>query len=149
LRGATSDVADFTSGKFEPVLDDTRVANKSAVRRVVLHAGKIHYDLATEVEKRELTDIALVRLEQYYPLPLQELDAVLAQYPNAEYLWAQEEPENQGAWPFVSLELSRRLGGRRISVASRPAAASPATGSTKRSAQQQVDLIDRALTIGG
>src|SRR5680860_1792486 len=65
LRGATSSVEDFTSGKFEPVLDDARVADKAAVTRVVLHAGKIHYDLATEVEKRGLTDVALVRLEPY------------------------------------------------------------------------------------
>ena len=148
LRGATSEVADFTSGKFEPVLDDPRVGDKSAVKRVVLHAGKIYYDLANEVEKRGLTDIALVRVEQYYPLPTQQLNAVLDQYPNAELLWAQEEPANQGAWPFVSLELARQLKGRSISVSSRASAASPATGSTKRSAQEQVQLIDKALTLG-
>ncbi len=146
LRGATSSVEDFTSGKFEPVLDDARVADKAAVTRVVLHAGKIHYDLATEVEKRGLTDVALVRLEQYYPLPLRQLHAVLDEYPNAKLVWAQEEPENQGAWPFISLELAPELGERSITVASRLAAASPATGSTKRSAQEQVDLIERALT---
>ena len=129
------------------MLDDARVGDKAAVKRVVLHAGKIHYDLQAEVEKRELADIALVRMEQYYPLPLKELDAVLTQYPDAELVWAQEEPENQGAWPFVSLELTRHLGGRTISVSSRPAAASPATGSTKRSAKEQVALIDRALTL--
>ena len=146
LRGATSEIADFTSGKFEPVLDDVRSLDKTAVKRVVLHAGKIFYDLSAEVAKREQTDVALVRLEQYYPLPLAELDAVLSTYPNAELVWAQEEPENQGAWPFVCLELARHLKGRTISVASRAAAASPATGSTKRSGQQQVELIDRALT---
>jgi len=146
LRGATSPVADFTSGKFEPVLDDALVTDKSAVTRVVMHAGKIHYDLASEIEKRQLKDVALVRLEQYYPLPLRELQGVLEQYPNAKLVWAQEEPENQGAWPFISLELQRHLGGRGISVASRAAAASPATGSTKRSAKEHVELIDRALT---
>ena len=148
LRGATSDVADFTSGKFEPIIDDARDLDKAAVRRVVLHAGKIHYDIIAEVTKREMTDVALVRMEQYYPLPLKRLHAVLEQYPNADLVWAQEEPENQGAWPFVCLELARHLRGRTISVASRPASAAPANGSTKRSAQEQIDLIDHALSLG-
>ncbi|WP_165063635.1 multifunctional oxoglutarate decarboxylase/oxoglutarate dehydrogenase thiamine pyrophosphate-binding subunit/dihydrolipoyllysine-residue succinyltransferase subunit [Marisediminicola senii] len=147
LRGATSEQADFTSGKFEPVLDDATVTDPSAVKRVVLHAGKIHYDLAAEVQKRDIDSIALVRLEQYYPLPMEQLQAVLARYPEAQLVWAQEEPENQGAWPFVSLELARHLKGRTISVVSRASAASPATGSTKRSAQEQADIIDRALTV--
>ncbi|WP_403020342.1 multifunctional oxoglutarate decarboxylase/oxoglutarate dehydrogenase thiamine pyrophosphate-binding subunit/dihydrolipoyllysine-residue succinyltransferase subunit [Salinibacterium sp. GXW1014] len=146
LRGATSDIADFTNGRFEPVIDDTSV-DKGAVKRVVLHAGKLHYDLKNELQKREINDIALVRVEQYYPLPLRELSAVLSQYPNAELMWAQEEPENQGAWPFIYMELKRSLPNREMKVACRPASASPATGSTKRSAQEQAELIDRALTI--
>ncbi|MCU1524047.1 MAG: multifunctional oxoglutarate decarboxylase/oxoglutarate dehydrogenase thiamine [Microbacteriaceae bacterium] len=148
LRGATSEVADFTSGKFEPVLDDATVTDKSAIRRVVLNSGKIYYDLLTEREKRDQKDVALVRLEQFYPLPQEQLDAVLAQYPNADLVWAQDEPENMGAWPFLGLELVKRLHGRTISVASRPASASPASGSSKRSAQEQVELINTALTIG-
>ena len=147
LRGATSDVGDFTNGKFEPVLDDAAVTDKSAITRVLLHAGKIHYDLLAEVDKRDQKNVALVRLEQYYPLPLPQLDVVLAQYPNAELVWVQEEPENMGAWPFICLELAKHLKGRTISVASRPASASPATGSAKRSAQELVELIDHALTI--
>ena len=109
LRGATSDIAEFTSGRFEPVIDDHRVADKAAVKRVVLVAGKVYYDLLAEIEKRELTDIALVRLEQYYPLPMGQLESVLETYPNAELVWAQEEPENMGAWPFICLELAKRL----------------------------------------
>ena len=147
LRGATSEVAEFTSGKFEPVIDDATITDKLAVRRIVLNAGKIYYDLLAERDKRQLTDVALVRLEQYYPLPLAQLDAVLETYPNADLLWAQDEPENMGAWPFVGLELAKRLHGRTIKVASRPASASPATGSNKTSALQQVALIDHALTI--
>jgi 2-oxoglutarate dehydrogenase E1 component len=147
LRGATSDVADFTSGKFEPIIDDATITDKSAVKRVVLHAGKLHYDLLAERDKRDRKDIALVRVEQYYPLPLRELASVLSQYPNAELMWAQEEPENQGAWPFICLELARNYKERSLAVASRPASASPATGSTKRSAQEQADLIERALTL--
>ena len=146
LRGASSDVADFTSGKFEPVLDDASVTDKSAVRRVVLTAGKIYYDILAEVEKREQKDIAIVRMEQFYPLPATELNAILGGYPNADLVWTQDEPENQGAWPYLSFELGRR-GGRLISVASRPASASPATGSSKRSAREQEELIRRALTL--
>ena len=129
------------------MIDDARITDPSAVKRVVLHAGKLHYDLAAEAEKRGTTDIALVRIEQYYPLPMKEINAVLSRYPDAEIVWTQEEPENQGAWPFVCLELARRLDGRTISVVCRAAAASPATGSTKRSSQEQTDLINRALTL--
>jgi multifunctional 2-oxoglutarate metabolism enzyme len=151
LRGASSDVADFTTGKFEPVLDDARVTDKSAVKRVLLTAGKIYYDILAEVEKRAessngVKDVAIVRLEQFYPLPAEELSAVLDAYPNADLIWVQDEPENQGAWPFLLLELGRS-GGRPISVASRSASASPATGSSKRSAIEQANLIDRALTL--
>ena len=147
LRGASSEVAAFTSGKFEPVIDDATILDKGAVKRIVLHAGKLHYDLLAEREKRGQKDVALVRVEQYYPLPLRELVSVTAQYPNAELLWAQEEPENQGAWPFICMELLRNLKNLSVKVASRPASASPATGSTKRSALEQVDLINRALTL--
>jgi 2-oxoglutarate dehydrogenase E1 component len=152
LRGASSEVADFTSGKFEPILDDSTVADKSAVKRVVLTAGKIYYDILAEVEKRAessngVKDIAIVRMEQFYPLPAAELNTVLDGYPNADLVWTQDEPENQGAWPYLSLELGRG-GGRAISVASRPASASPATGSSKRSAHEQEELIRNALTVG-
>ncbi|MDQ1556605.1 MAG: multifunctional 2-oxoglutarate metabolism enzyme, partial [Actinomycetota bacterium] len=138
---------DFTSGKFEPVLDDARITDKSAVRRVVLSSGKIYYDLLAEVEKRQDASIALVRLEQFYPKPVNELNAVLDTYPNADLVWTQDEPENQGAWPFISFEIARHLRGRTIAVASRQASASPATGSSKRSALEQADLINRALTL--
>jgi 2-oxoglutarate dehydrogenase E1 component len=151
LRGASSEVADFTSGKFEPVLDDTRITDKSAVRRVVLTAGKIYYDILNEVEKRTessngVKDVAVVRMEQFYPLPATELAEVLASYPNADVVWTQDEPENQGAWPYLSFEFGRG-GGHAISVSSRPASASPATGSSKRSAHEQEELIRRALFV--
>ena len=103
LRGATSEVADFTIGTFEPVIDDARIQDPSTVKRVLLHSGKIHYDLLAEVEKRDDSGaFALVRMEQFYPLPVAELHAVLDRYPNAELVWVQDEPENQGAWPFMA-----------------------------------------------
>jgi 2-oxoglutarate decarboxylase len=151
LRGATSEVSDFTNGKFEPVIDDKRAGvdggdfDKNSVRRIVLTSGKIYYDLLAEIDKRELKDVALVRLEQYYPLPEAELNSVLDSYPNADLVWTQDEPQNQGVWPYLSYALGMK--GRRIMVSSRPASASPATGSSKRSAQEQVDLISRALNF--
>ncbi len=146
LRGATSPVEDFTTGRFEPVLDDARGGDRSAVTRVLLHAGKIHWDLKAELEKNPNPQIALVRLEQYYPAPIDELNAVLESYPNAELVWVQDEPENQGAWPFISLEVASRLGGRTIRRVSRTSAASPATGSPKVHAREHADIMQRALT---
>ena len=147
LRGATSEVADFTRGRFEPVLDDNRVADPATVRRVILTAGKIYYDIIAELDKRADASIAVVRMEQFYPLPVEQINTVLRRYPNADLVWTQDEPANQGAWPFICLELARQLEGRTIRVASRPASASPATGSSKRSAQEQVDLLQQALSI--
>ncbi|MBF4581164.1 multifunctional oxoglutarate decarboxylase/oxoglutarate dehydrogenase thiamine pyrophosphate-binding subunit/dihydrolipoyllysine-residue succinyltransferase subunit [Curtobacterium sp. VKM Ac-2865] len=145
LRQATSPVDAFTSGTFEEVIDDAAITDRSAVRRVVLHSGKVHHDLRAEADKRGITDVALVRLEQLAPLPLERLLEVLAGYPDAEVVWAQEEPENQGAWPFVCMNLSPHLDGRPLSVASRPASAAPATGSSKRSSQEASDVITKAL----
>ncbi|GAA2004448.1 multifunctional oxoglutarate decarboxylase/oxoglutarate dehydrogenase thiamine pyrophosphate-binding subunit/dihydrolipoyllysine-residue succinyltransferase subunit [Microbacterium ulmi] len=147
LRGATSPVADFVTGRFEPVLDDSRPIDKAAVKRVLLHAGKIHWDLASELEKNPNPEIALVRLEQYYPAPVAELNAVIDSYPGAELVWVQDEPENQGAWPFIALELVKHLHGRTIRRVSRKAAASPATGSPKIHAVEQAELLQKALTL--
>ncbi|WP_199245662.1 multifunctional oxoglutarate decarboxylase/oxoglutarate dehydrogenase thiamine pyrophosphate-binding subunit/dihydrolipoyllysine-residue succinyltransferase subunit [Leifsonia sp. AG29] len=146
LRGASSDVADFTTGRFEPVIDDKRITDKSSVKRVLLMAGKLYYDLLNELEKNPNPEIALVRVEQFYPLPATELKAVVDSYPNAELVWVQDEPENQGAWPFMILETSK-LGPRPLGVVSRPPSASPAAGSAKRHAKEQSILIERALTL--
>lgn len=144
LRGASSPVEDFTSGRFEPVIDDARIQDASAVKRVLLHAGKVHYDLKAELEKKPDDGIALVRLEQYYPAPIEELRGIAERYPDAEFVWVQDEPENQGAWPFIALEVAPQLG-RPVRVVSRPSAASPAAGSAKRHASEQADLLARAL----
>lgn len=147
LRGATSPVEDFLSGRFEPVLDDDRVTDKSAVKRVLLHAGKIHWDLRAELDKNPNPAIALVRLEQYYPAPVDELNAIIDSYPNAELVWVQDEPENQGAWPFIALEVVKHLRGRTISRVSRASAASTATGSPKVHAAEQTAIMQQALTV--
>ncbi|MBD3751267.1 MAG: multifunctional oxoglutarate decarboxylase/oxoglutarate dehydrogenase thiamine pyrophosphate-binding subunit/dihydrolipoyllysine-residue succinyltransferase subunit, partial [Micrococcales bacterium] len=147
LRGATSPVEDFVGGRFEPVLDDDRGIDKRAVKRVLLHAGKIHWDLKAELEKNPNPEIALVRLEQFYPAPVEDLNRVIDEYPNAELVWVQDEPENQGAWPFIALEVVKHLHGRTIRRVSRAAAASTATGSPKVHAAEQAEIMQKALTL--
>ena len=147
LRGATSPVDEFLTGRFEPVLDDERGIDKSAVKRVLLHSGKIHWDLRAELEKNPNPEIALVRLEQFYPAPVSELNAVIDSYPNAELVWVQDEPENQGAWPFIALELVKHLDGRTVTRVSRSSAASTATGSPKVHAAEQAKIMQKALTL--
>ncbi len=147
LRSATSAVEDFTEGSFRPVIDDVRIEDPSAVTRVVLHAGKIHYDLLAEADKRNDLTTALVRVEQYYPVPRAEIAEVLGRYPTAEVVWAQDEPLNQGAAPFVQLEMlrGRSTDGRDVRVVSRPSTASPAAGSAKRHQAEQADLVERVF----
>ena len=97
------------------MLDDDRGLDKTtAVKRVLLHSGKIHWDLRAELDKNPNPEIALVRLEQFYPAPIDELNAVIDSYPNAQLFWVQDEPENQGAWPFIALEVVKHLHGRTI-----------------------------------
>ncbi len=144
LRGATSGTADFTSGKFQPVLDDPAATTGAGIQKVLLVAGKIYYDLKSEIDKRGITGIAVVRLEQYYPFPAADLQAIAAKYPGATFVWVQDEPENQGAWPFMVME-AQTAGLPALSVVSRPRSASPATGSSKRSQVEATLILDRAL----
>ncbi|RZU50027.1 2-oxoglutarate dehydrogenase E1 component [Krasilnikovia cinnamomea] len=147
---AISSVADFTTGRFQPVLGDTGIngtpLRPEAVKRVLLCSGKVYYDLYAARAERGITDTALIRMEQIYPLPVEELKAVLGQYPNAEdFAWVQEEPANQGAWSFVALNLLEHLEGVRLRRISRPAAAAPAVGSAKMHDAEQSALIEAAL----
>jgi 2-oxoglutarate decarboxylase len=149
-RLATSSIADFTSGTFQPVIGDAGIngtpLQAGAVKRVLLCSGKVYYDLFQARAERGNTDTAIIRMEQIYPLPVEELKAVLAQYPNAEdFAWVQEEPANQGAWSFVALNLLEHLEGVRLRRISRPAAAAPAVGSAKLHDAEQSALIEAAL----
>jgi len=91
-----------------------------------------------------VSGVALVRLEQYYPFPESQLRAIVAHHQGAELVWVQDEPENQGAWPFIALEM-RRLGLDAVRVVSRPASASPASGSSARSAEEHIAVMDGAF----
>ncbi len=144
LKAATSAATDFTSGAFRPVIGDT-AAPKSA-RRVVLSGGKVHYDLAAHRSAQEIDDVALVRLEQIYPLDEAALTEALAPYEGVQdVVWVQEEPANMGAWPFLALHLPALLGGRTLRRVSRQESASPATGSAKVHEHEQTALVEAAF----
>jgi 2-oxoglutarate dehydrogenase E1 component len=145
LKAASSSVEDFTNGTFMPVIDDQQGLDKNAVKRVIFCSGKIYWDLLAESEKRGTRDTAIVRVEQLYPTPVDEIKAVYAQYPNAELVWAQDEPANQGPWTYIGLFLPKYMNGQVAKLVSRPASASPATGSAKRHAAEQADLVARAF----
>ncbi|GAA0393371.1 multifunctional oxoglutarate decarboxylase/oxoglutarate dehydrogenase thiamine pyrophosphate-binding subunit/dihydrolipoyllysine-residue succinyltransferase subunit [Micromonospora gifhornensis] len=141
-----SSVNDFTTGTFAPVLADQAAPAPEQVKRVLLCSGKVYYDLFQARQERGVTDTAIIRLEQLYPMPVEEIRAALAQYPNAEdFAWVQEEPANQGAWSFVALNLLEHLDGVRLRRISRPAAAAPAVGSAKMHEVEQVALLEAAL----
>lgn len=140
-----STLKDFTEGRFMEVLDDTQ-ADVKKIKRVAFCTGKIFYDLIERREKEAADDIAFIRLEQMYPFPKKQVDAILAKYKNAkEYLFVQEEPENMGAWRFVDKNL-RALNMRYVG---RDEAASPATGFSKRHNQEteaiMQDLFKKVL----
>jgi 2-oxoglutarate dehydrogenase E1 component len=135
---------EFTSGTFQPVIGD-RSVDPAGVRRVLLCSGKIYYDLVGAREEQQRTDVAVVRVEQLYPLPADEIRAEVDRFGGAELIWVQEEPANQGAWPFVALNLPEHLGGRALRRVSRPASASPAVGSHGVHDAQQREIATASL----
>ena len=149
LKAASSQPEDFTEGTFRAVLPDMVGPKGEDVTRVIVAAGKVTWDLEAERKKRGDEQTAILHLERYYPLPGEELAAELAKYPNAEIVLVQEEPENQGAWPFLAMNLPADLAQhgetRALRAVTRPPSASPAAGTAKKHAQEQADLISRAF----
>jgi 2-oxoglutarate dehydrogenase E1 component len=151
-KDCVSTLADFGPGtSFKRILAETDpLTDDIKVRRVILCSGKVYFDLVAERRKRKIDDIAILRIEQLYPFPFSRLGVRLSQYPNAEVVWCQEEPENMGAWAFVDRRIERALSGTnaRPIYIGRPESASPATGSARTHVKEQADLVDRALTLG-
>src|SRR5262249_9707978 len=139
-----STLADMAKGtRFLRVIPETeKLAANDKVKRVVLTSGKVYYDLFEARAEKSINDVAIVRVEQYYPFPARELKAELAKYKNAEVVWCQEEPKNMGAWTFINpriedvLEGLGRLG-ERVKYAGRQEAASPAAGYLKIHEKEQ------------
>jgi 2-oxoglutarate dehydrogenase E1 component len=149
LPAAASSLDQLTNGGFNPLIDDAEIKDPSSVQRVVLCSGKVFYDLLEARKKSDETRVCLLRLEQFYPFPMQRLREVIARYPNAKQLvWAQEEPKNMGGWTFVEPLLESLLPScdRPIYVG-RAASASPATGSYAIHQAEQASLVHDALTV--
>ena len=145
-KESRSPISAFTSGSFREVLDDA-VTDPSAVRRVLLCSGKVAYDLLKRRDESG-APVAVVRLEQLYPWPQEQITALLDRYENADSVfWVQEEPENMGAWPFVHGRLHSLLPGRaKLGHSSREESGSPAAGSAVMHALEQDDVVERAFT---
>lgn len=151
---AVSTLADMGPGTtFHRVIGETtKLVADDKVRRVVLCTGKVYYDLYQAREERGIKDVALVRVEQLYPFPVNSLTLELGRYPNADVVWCQEEPKNMGSWYFVDRRIEGVLAGlkvtaRRPSYVGRPESASPATGLARRHNREQAQLVDEALTV--
>lgn len=133
-----STIEDFASAKFQEVIDEAE-ADVKKVKKVIFCSGKIYYDLIEHREKVNATDIVFVRVEQLYPLPVKQMEAVLAKYKNAvQHFWVQEEPENMGAWSFIN----RKFNSHRLSYIGRDEAASPATGFAKMHNAETYAILD-------
>ena len=147
-RQAVSDLAAFTQGGFQYLIDDPEVADARAVRRLVLCSGKVYYDLAAS--RGAETGIALVRLEQLYPFPRGQIRTVLERYTAVEeVLWVQEEARNMGAWTFVESPLDALLGGVPLRYVGRDEAASPATGFYRVHQAEQEEIVRSAAAFDG
>ena len=147
-KEASSPLSDLASGGFQVVLPETEKIAAKKVKRVVFCAGKVYYDIAAERAKRGIDDIAIVRVEQLYPFPHDEIQAQVDLYANAKSIvWAQEEPENQGAWYRIQNYLHKHLRPeQQLSYAGRPLSASPAVGYAQLHNEQQKTLVEQALT---
>ena len=146
---ATSNLDELTSGEFSCVIDDD-LKNKNDVKRIIMCSGKVYYDLAKMRDKNDFKDVGIVRIEQLYPFPYDDLEEILTKYENVqEFIWCQEEPLNQGAWfshrHRIQRVLDRFNKGDEVSLVSRPPAAAPAVGLMKLHLQQQEELVKEAI----
>ena len=149
LPAASSTIAELENDGFQPVIDDAHITDRSKVKRIVVCSGKVYYDLHAASEEAANTDVAVVRLEQFYPFPSAKLCEIFSSYSNAaEIVWTQEEPQNMGGWTFVEPRL-RAIAPEKTSLQyiGRTASASPATGSYAIHNLEQNQLVMDSLTI--
>jgi 2-oxoglutarate dehydrogenase E1 component len=149
LKAAASGLKDFTTGTFKPFIPDDKVVNTT---RLIFTSGKVYYDLIAEREKLGEHSTSIARVEQLYPLPIEEMIAEAKKHPKATLLWVQDEPANQGPWPYIALTASEafvaheELSGRSIRRVSRRATASPATGNHHLHEEEEKALMTEAFT---
>jgi 2-oxoglutarate dehydrogenase E1 component len=144
---ASSALVELSQSGFANVVDEIDDLAPAQVQRVVFCSGKVYFDLLRARREQGLHTVALVRIEQLYPFPVQEYQAVLARYANAvDLVWCQEEPQNQGAWYQIRHRLQDLAGARTVYYAGRGAAAAPATGLAKLHEAEQRRLVEAALS---
>ena len=141
--GSFSGLEEFTTGGFKEVLDDPFIKEIEVVKKVLFCSGKIYFEMAERQQKENRNDIALIRMEQIYPLPLKQLDEIQKKYSKAAWYWVQEEPLNMGAASFLIMNLKLLNFG----IIGRQPSASTATGYSKVHAQEQGEIIDTAFAI--
>jgi len=141
--GSYSLKSEFTTGKFKEVVDDVFVENTDEVKKVLFCSGKVYFDLAERQLKDNRKDVAIIRLEQIYPIPQNQLDALYKKYSRAIWYWVQEEPLNMGAATFLRMNLKNI----NFFIVSRTQSASTATGFSKVHAKEQLEIIDTAFSI--
>ena len=145
-----SPVKDFVKGKFEEVIDDEMISDKTKVERVVFCTGKLYYDLLKERENSKQADkIAVVRIEQLYPFPEKQTQAIIKSYKNStEVVWAQEEPSNMGAWTFIRHRIKQLITRKRnFKYIGRVSAGTTAEGSNKAHVKEQARIVDAVWTL--
>jgi 2-oxoglutarate dehydrogenase E1 component len=150
LKHSVSSMSELADGQFQLIIGETQPPDAAAVKRIVLCSGKIYYELLEAREKEKREDIALVRLEQLYPFPREQYQAVIAAYPNAkEVVWCQEEPENQGAWYQIKHRLRAYLAqDHQLLYATRKGMATTAVGYLKVHQAEQAQVIHDGLFDG-
>lgn len=148
-RLAVNNVEELTVGEFQPVLAEVDALDDDKVKRVIMCSGKVYYDLLEKRRAVEKTDTAIIRIEELYPFPAQQLKQVIERYSRCEDLiWCQEEPKNQGAWDFMEPRLAAKLDHKcKVEYTGRPPSAAPAVGSPLVHALQQKKLVAEALGI--
>ena len=144
LKAAASSVEDFTTGGFQEVIGDVSITNAAAVDKVLLCSGRVYYDLLAARTKADDQKTAIIRVEQLYPAPVEQIAAELAKYPNADVSWVQDEPANQGPWPYLGLYVMPQLQ-QKINLVSRPASAATSAGTAKRHEAENAVLMQQAF----
>ncbi|MCL9782590.1 2-oxoglutarate dehydrogenase E1 component [Vibrio sp. S4M6] len=144
-----SHIDDLADGTFQPAIAEIDELDAKKVKRVVMCSGKVYYDLLEQRRNNEQDDVAIIRIEQLYPFPLEEVKAAIADYTNAvDFVWCQEEPQNQGAWYSSQHNFRASIpAGSELIYAGRPASASPAVGYMSVHLKQQKALVEDALTL--
>jgi 2-oxoglutarate dehydrogenase E1 component len=146
-KDATSPLSEFTKGGFQTVIPEQRELKADKVKRLIVCSGKVYYDLARKRDEKGDDSVAILRVEQLYPFPHKTFASELRKYPNAtDIVWAQDEPQNQGAWFFIQHNIHENMvEGQKLGYSGRAASASPAVGYSHLHQEQQKALVDGAF----